>query len=249
MNLKTEGDKRFQEHPEAKRVDVKEPRETMPATKEVRVFDRLIAFDERSRQFPIRAVVPKRPRSYTWNVGIHLDQGSEGACVGFAWSHEVAARPVITKGITNEFARNRVYKEAQKIDEWEGESYEGTSVLAGAKIIQQLGGMGEYRWAFGLDDLRLAVGHAGPAVLGVNWYEGMFDADGEGFIHATGQLYGGHAIVCFGVNQNEGYFKLHNSWGADWGHGGACKIRFDQMAKLLSEYGEACIPVKRKKIQ
>lgn len=214
-----------------------------------RVLDRRVSFDERSRNFPIRAIVPKRPRSYTWSVGATwLDQGTEGACVGFAWAHELIARPAIVASVTDAFALERIYHEARKIDEWPGENYDGTSVLAGAKVVKAMGAMAEYRWAFGLDDLRLAIGHAGPAVLGLNWYEGMFDPDEQGFIRPSGSIAGGHAIVCYAVNQKQRYFKLRNSWGRDWGRAGDCFLSFDDMGRLLSEQGEACIPVGRKRI-
>lgn len=215
-----------------------------------RRLDRLVQFDERSRAFPVRALVEmKKPRGYTWQCPVNLDQGSEGACVGFAWAHELAARPSRVT-VTNEIARNRIYREAQKIDEWPGEAYEGTSVLAGAKVVKQLGGIEEYRWAFGLEDLILAVGYAGPAVLGVNWYTGMFDADRNGYVNVAGNVAGGHAILCHGVNVKSKFFWLFNSWGASWGIlGGRAKITFDDMDRLLHEQGEACIPVGRKLVR
>jgi len=213
-------------------------------TKDIRL-DRIVHFDEKSREYPIRTLVAtKKPRSYTWKVNSWLDQGSEGACVGFSWSHELAGRPKEVVGVTNLTAR-AVYQRAQQIDEWDGESYEGTSVLAGAKTIQEMAYMKEYRWAFGLDDLILAVGYQGPAVLGVNWYKSMYDIDSKGFIRVEGDLLGGHAIVCNGVSIKGQYFTLHNSWGIDWGINGECKISFDDMRRLLAEQGEACIPVIR----
>jgi Papain family cysteine protease len=212
-------------------------------------LDRLAQFDERSRAYPIRALVPKTLRSYTWSVGAFLDQGQEGACVGFAWAHELAARPKINP-VSEDLARNRIYKRAQTIDEWPGEQYEGTSVIAGAKIVQkELAGMLEYRWGFGLQDLRLGVGHEGPAVLGVNWYEGMFNTLPDGFVQVAGGVAGGHAILCYSVNNKEKYFRLHNSWGPDWGQKGTCKVRFQDMERLLDEQGEACFPVKRQRIE
>jgi hypothetical protein len=150
--------------------------------------------------------------------------------------------------VTKEIARNRIYHEARKLDPWPGEDYEGTSVLAGAKAAKNLGAFLEYRWAFGLDDLRLALGHSGPAVLGINWYEGMEETDDNGFIHVAGQVLGGHAICCYGVNQKGRYFLLQNSWGPNWGVLGVCKISFDDMNRLLREDGEACIPVGRKRV-
>lgn len=218
-------------------------------------LDRLVEFDERSRNFPIRATfqVLPAPRSYTWSVANWLDQGREGACVGFAWAHELLARPVCVPGLNDAFARD-LYQRAQKIDQWPGGSYpganpfyEGTSILAGAKIAKELGYIKEYRWAFGLDDLRLAVGFKGPAVIGINWYEGMFNPDAEGYLKPTGRIAGGHAILVYSNSERYKRFTVWNSWGRTWGRNGTAYISHEDMARLLSEQGEACIPVVRAK--
>lgn len=214
-----------------------------------RRLDRIPQFDQESRDYPIRTMVPKKPRSYTWSVSKVLDQGSQGACVGFSWTHELIGRPFANPTLDAVFARDRVYKEAQKIDEWPGENYDGTSVLAGAKVVKELGFIEEYRWAFGLEDLILAVGYAGPAVIGVNWYTGMFTPNKENFIVVDGSIAGGHAILVKGVNISKRLFKLHNSWGPNWGENGECYITFDDMAKLLNEQGEACVPITRKTVR
>jgi hypothetical protein len=215
---------------------------------------RLVHFDKRSRKFPIRkTIAAKKPRSYSWSCGKHLNQGSEGACVGFSCTHELVARPSVVKSVTEKFAREQVYWEAQKIDPWEGGSYpgakpryEGTAVLAGVKILQQLGYIKEYRWAFGLDDLVMAVGYKGPAILGLNWYESMFEPHTCGYLHVSGEVAGGHAILCKAVNVPERYFVLHNSWGPAWGRDGDARISWDEMDRLLHEEGEAVVPLVRK---
>lgn len=230
-------------------------------------LDRVPEFDEASRDYPILATIDnKTPRSYTWRVGAYNDQGREGACVGFAWSHELNARPVVVP--TDNAYATRIYKRAQQIDEWPGEAYSGTSVLAGAKAVRELVAqdgkalMPEFRWAFGVDDLLVAVGRKGPAVIGINWYQGMFRPDDKGFIHPTGRVMGGHAIVVHGVrlvkinkaepfsleniDRDKSFFKLHNSWGQGWGRNGECYLTVNAMNKLLSERGDACIPVLRK---
>jgi hypothetical protein len=215
---------------------------------EERVLDRIPEFDERSRSFPIRPLLATvtKPRSYTWNIpnpGFPLDQGREGACVGFAWTHELAARPVVLS--VSQHTARALYHEAQKVDEWPGEDYEGTSVLAAAKVLTEQGRIREYRWAFGLEDLKLAVGYKGPAVIGVYWYQGMDDVDDEGFIHATGMIRGGHAIMVNSVSLRRGAFGVLNSWGPGWGQNGRAWISFEDMDKLLHEDGEAAIPVRR----
>jgi len=187
----------------------------------------------------------KRPRSYTWRCNSYLDQGSDGACVGFGVSHELIARPAEAKGITYDYAME-LYWEAQKIDPWEGGAYdgaepfyEGTSVLAGVKAAQRDGWFDEYRWAFGLNDLILGVGYNGPAVIGVNWYEGMMDTDKHGYIKPTGRALGGHCILCNAINVKKKRFTLHNSWGINWGNNGECYISFHDMDTLLYNNGEA----------
>jgi hypothetical protein len=218
-------------------------------------FGRLIQFDDRSRNFPIRAqLTPLQattPRSYTWRNPIRLDQGSLGSCVGNAWAHELAAKPFPIPGVDERFAVD-VYNQAQVIDGFDDTPpEEGTSVLAGAKIISKMGFLLEYRWAFGLDDLILAVGWKGPAVIGVPWYDAMMSTDKRGYVHATGGIVGGHAILCNRVNIRDKFFGLSNSWGSwwgvkdSWGLGGACRISFADVDKLLHEQGEACIPVLR----
>ena len=209
-------------------------------------LDRIVQFDERSRQYPIRHLIAatSAPRSYTWRCDVYLNQKSEGACAGFAVTHEAAAKPVRVLGLTEQIARD-VYHRAQDLDEWPGHDYEGTSVLGAMKAGKEKGWYEEYRWAFGIDDLVLALGYKGPAVLGINWYEGMFETDSGGFIHPTGQLMGGHAIVAIGVSLTKQSVRLHNSWGIDWGVHGECQILISDLKQLLKEDGEAAIPVKR----
>lgn len=217
-------------------------------------LDRKVFYDERSKQYPIRSLVAEqKPRSYTWSLKTRLDQGNEGACVGFSWSQEMAASPVVVSGITNATAR-QLYFSAQQLDsdpggEYPGADpkYEGTEVIAGAKAVQALGKMTEYRWAFNLNDVILAIGHQGPGVLGTYWYNDMFEPDAKGFVKPTGEIAGGHAILVRGVNVSKKYFTLANSWGSSWGKGGDCYVSFDDFEKLLLTDGEFCIPVGRKK--
>jgi len=217
---------------------------------------RILQFDEKSREFPVMAAVgsSKKARSYTWRCLQYFDQGQEGACVGFAMAHELVARPAEVQHLSENFARESIYWAAQKIDPWEGGSYpgaapryEGTSVLAGVKVLKELGYIEQYRWAFGLDDLVMAVGYCGPAVLGVPWYEGMFAPHSCGYLHTDGEPAGGHAILCKGVDVKARTFTLHNSWGSAWGNGGDALISWAEMEKLLHERGEAVIPMGRKK--
>ena len=211
-----------------------------------RVLDRRIEFDPRSRDYPIRTLLAGATvRSYTWGCPVRLNQGQEGACVGFAWIHEFAARPKTHDLLTAQIARN-IYMAAQLVDQWPSTPpEEGTSVLAGAKTMVDWGYLGEYRWAFDVNDLKLSVSTVGPAVLGLWWWSKMFETDAEGYIHPQGYKAGGHAILCNGYNLTRRAFRLTNSWGPNWGLNGTCWVHEDDMAALLADEGEACIPTRR----
>lgn len=201
-------------------------------------------FDERSRNYGVTARTMGKPlRSYTWKCTPHLDQGTEGACVGFSIAHELAAKPVEVK-VTEGTAR-MIYFAAQRIDPWPGGAYpganpqyDGTAVLAGVKMAQSLGYCDGYKWAFGLNELLEGLAWFGPAVLGIPWHEGMVP-DAMGRIRVSGEVIGGHAILAKGLDVRRKTVTLHNSWGTDWGRGGDCTVSFEDLAKLLKNQGEA----------
>lgn len=220
-------------------------------------------------------ITATRPRSHTHSVRHWLDQGQEGRCVEYAICHELLARPTLVSltVVLSILAGRLIYWPAQREDWWPGGSYpgaspvyEGTSVHAGMQVAQRLGFFSEYRWAFDLRDLVMAIAYKGPAVLGINWYRGMHHPDANGFIHPTGSLDGGHAILAYSVkiywtsggilkfwksrtwedvDLDKSFVRLHNSWGKDWGQEGTCKLSLRDLGRLLDEQGEACIPVKR----
>lgn len=225
-----------------------------------RVLDWVSQHDPESLDYPIRATFGPReqPINITWRTPLPLDQGYEGACVGFAWTGEALTTPVavdltrVDGSLTeepNDFAR-LLYRDAQRLDEWAGENYEGTSVLAGAKVMKNLGLLREYRWAFGTRDIALALSTTGPVVLGIPWLSGMYEAP-KGILAPGGDVVGGHAILAHAyrtpgrIFETEAAFGLLNSWGPYWGNGGKAWIRESHLAELLADQGEACVPVRR----
>jgi C1A family cysteine protease len=140
-----------------------------------------------------------------------------------------------------------IYDEAQKVDEWPGEGYGGTSVRAGAKVLQALGFISEYRWARDLTDITQALLENGPVVVGMNWYSDMFDADEAGLLHVAGDIAGGHAFVLDGISVPHKLIRLKNSWGKSWSHNGFAYLSFDDVERLLHEDGEAALAVEIRK--
>jgi hypothetical protein len=96
------------------------------------------------------------------------DQGTEGACVAFAWSR---AMSLLNR---RRYHAPWLYTRAQQVDEWPGEGYAGTSVRAAAEVLSTLGhrcvrgrlvaaedqseGILVYRWATSVDEVHAALG-------------------------------------------------------------------------------------------
>lgn len=216
----------------------------------------------------------RKPRSYTYRLLTWLDQGQEGACVGFGICHELAAVPAAVIGVIAAFAR-RLYFAIQREDPWEGGAYpgaqpfyEGTSVLTGMKVAMRLGFYNGYRWALDARQVAEGLGYDGPCILGLPWKRGMFNTDSTGFIHATGPTEGGHCIVAVGVkivwkswinrfvsrtwenvDFDKSYIVLHNSWGPQWGEQGKAKLSLTDLDKLMNEQGEAAFPSRNARIR
>jgi hypothetical protein len=222
-----------------------------------RRLDAVPQFDPRSRRYPVTEVLTDQQRglrSFGWDCPAWLNQGSEGACVGFAWAHELAASPGEVKGVTKKLARD-IYKHARRVDEWPGERYSGTSVLAGAKVVRFRGYMKEYRWGFGVIDALRAIGYFGPAVVGIPWYESMRHPRPSGLLEVTKDNLGDrHAILVRGVALRArlkgepgplSVVHLRNSWSKRWGVNGDCWILVDDFERLLRDDGECCVPVGR----
>lgn len=212
-------------------------------------LDRRVYFDERSRDYPVRRLLSgTRPRTKQIWEPRHapLDQGAEGACVGFAWAGELAATP--HRYSLDDTAARELYQAARAQDRAMGNLWdEGASVLAGAKACTETGRITEYRWAFGTDEVIDALVQKGPAVLGIAWYDGMYETGGGGLVEISGRCVGGHAIMA------HGYWPGHpdfgdvivwtNSWGPGYGINGVGYLCVDDLDRLLSAQGEACLPV------
>ncbi len=137
------------------------------------------------------------------------DQGNEGSCVGFS---ESRAKSLVDR---TRYGGRWLYKEAQKIDEWPGEDYEGTSLRAGLEILRTRGhrrlingtlqqervgdGIAAYRWATSVDEI--------------------------------------HSIIKMPLADALGAVPLLQSWGRSYPH--IVWLPDVALERLLNEYGEA----------
>lgn len=115
--------------------------------------------------------------------------------------------------------------------------------------MQKAGIVASYSWAFSVNDIIDGIVAKGPVVLGIPWYEGMYEAP-NGILSVSGEQVGGHCILAVGFVKGSKTFNgedsviLQNSWGPSWGKQGLAEIRVSDLEKLFAE-GEACFPSRR----
>jgi len=211
-----------------------------------RVLDWQPNHDPASRGFAAVDLVAGPPaHDVLWRPGKVLDQGNEGSCTGHAAVGALGAEPLKYGRISHPLAV-RWYKRAQRLDEWPGDNYVGTSVNAAMQVGRQFGWWDSYRWAFGVDDMRSAV-QLGPLVLGVPWYAGMYSTERDGVVRVSGQQVGGHCLAVLGwatdyAGHGPGFWWL-NSWGPTYGINGVAFVPEATMGKLIAKVGECAVPV------
>lgn len=229
-------------------------------------FGRLEAVDPRDENHLMQMVLSTAPApaaivdKITYRTGTYVDQGETGTCVGQGWRNLLSAEPIRTTKGPSAFD---IYDAAIAIDEWKQNDADvkrqyGTSVRAGAKVLQEWGFLERYVWAKSAGDImEWMLAGLGGVVIGTNWYDGMMTPDADGVIHITGRSRGGHCTYVYGADRPGGMFLIQNSWGPGWGgwrnpvggqrsNLGKCRISVMDMDRLIRENGEACTPVEKK---
>ena len=206
--------------------------------------------DERDKKFLIedKLSLPKTIiKSKYWDAnGWWGNQGKTPQCVGYAWAHWIEDGPIGHDGVPPIVHPTLIYREAQKVDEWVGEKYDGTSVRGAAKYLKTTNRISSYLWTYDINVLINTVLTQGPVVVGTNWYTSMFTPDKNGVIRVLGRVAGGHAYVINGIDRNTNLFRIKNSWGKTWGKSGHAFISFTDMARLIREKGEVCLAIENK---
>jgi len=179
--------------------------------------------------------------------GLPLDQGSLGSCTANALCGALDSAPDNRSGTTyDEQSAITLYEKETAL---EGEPYPpndpgGTGLMV-CKAAVDLGWIGSYSHAFGVEHALLALVHR-PVITGVNWYTSFDDPDpSTGLVEISpgATVRGGHEIVADGIDAANQLVYLWNSWGPGWGLGGRFCWTFATWERLLEAQGDVTVPL------
>lgn len=204
------------------------------------MFGRILAPDPNDKRYGMDLVLPSEwphAQKRMWTPGPIPDQrygppGFRNSCVGHGTRQFLTSTPKPRRDGPDGF---EIYRRARLLDQWmENDNLDlGTSVRAGFMVLQELGYIGTYLWAWDPDTVAKWILRRGPAVIGTQWLTGMITPDSENYIHARGQVVGLHCTALVGADRRKRRFLLANSWGLPWGWDGKAWISFDDMGLLL----------------
>lgn len=181
------------------------------------------------------------PGPVVWTPGPISDQGQTSHCVGFTGLDWGNALPV-NDGWPNAQGHD-IYYECKVVDGEPGQE-DGSDSRALCKALANRRRIGAYAFTTSLDTLRAFVRGHGPVGIGINWYDGMFHPDADGYVRPTGAVAGGHEVLVTGHlpggkgATKEPSFVVPNHWGTTWADHGICYITEADMAKLLADQGD-----------
>lgn len=120
----------------------------------------------------------------------------------------------------------------------------GSDALGAMKAAELLALAIQYQHAFSYTAAVSAV-QSGPLLWGTEWLNSMFDPDSKGYlvVDTSSGVAGGHELILSGYDPETDDWDIDNSWNESWGLDGSAKITGAKLKYLLSQDGDATLPV------
>lgn len=170
-----------------------------------------------------------------------LDQGSVGACTGFATAGSLSSDPFGLR-LTNADGL-RIYKLATKLDGFVGTyppTDTGSDGNSAMRAAIQLGLIVSQTFSHAET---LADMHAGiqprAGIFGSRWTTQMSEPRPDGYVSIGGDIEGGHQYAYVGFDKERGDEVFRNSWGPNWGCNGYFRIKSDDVQTLIDDGADA----------
>lgn len=178
-----------------------------------------------------------------------LNQGDVGSCTAEAGVGALATEPLVAAlpaahPVLDQAFSYTIYSAEETLD---GDGPyppqdNGSSGPTCGQVLKNLGLVSGYTHAFDLASLLDAL-EDGPALLGINWYQGFDSPDSTGLVTISGNVRGGHEVLARGKDVDRQVIHCDNSWGAAWGNQGSFDIGYGTMTRLLAEQGDVTVLV------
>lgn len=136
-----------------------------------------------------------------------------------------------------------LYSKATQIDEFVGEfptEDTGSSGLAVCKVAHRSEWISEYQTAIGWEEFKKAI-QTGPVYVGSFWTTAMNMPDDNGFVAPLGTELGGHQYLVIGLDVENEFVTILNSYSDSYGINGRCRMKFNYFSELLHNLGDAMI--------
>jgi hypothetical protein len=173
-----------------------------------------------------------------------LNQGNLGACTGNAIAGLLATEPNNRDGVKDdikvtEALAKKIYSLATKLDDIHGEwptDDTGSTGLDALRAAKQLGYIAAYKSCKNAAEALSVLAHVGPIAVGTNWLSGMDTPKGKNaLLSAKGKNEGGHEYAVIGIDVENEWVEMINSWGSSWGLKGRARIPFADFKKLIDD--------------
>lgn len=183
------------------------------------------------------------------NIDI-LDQGQIGSCTGHAGIYAINTAPHTPMEYPifqpDEDGALALYSSAEAVD-GDGPYPPNDHGSSGLSIVKVLANpefkiISSYQHTFTLNDALKAL-TIYPILVGMNWYQYMFNPDPDGRVHPIGAIAGGHEVMAYKIDTENGRIWFRNSWGKNWGVNGCFYITWEDFATLLSQRGDVTVPI------
>jgi hypothetical protein len=227
----------------------------MPPTFSRPHLDRKFRIDQRNLNFPIRPFVAgtqRRRIEWTMTARLPLNQQTDSGSVGFGWASMMEqVDPVNFPAI--EHTISFIAGGAHQDDTLSLKTRQfGCSLLGGARHLKRSGWITNYRWCFTPDDVLDTLCGFGPVLLGVDWYDSMYEPLPDGIVTVNGPHVGGHCLLAVGYIPADDAMKMGlarsplvrvvPSLGKGYGIGGSAYLRLMDLAFLMNNGGEGVVP-------
>ena len=169
-----------------------------------------------------------------------------GNCTGNAISGLLITEPNNKDGVaddikvTEKLARD-IYSKATVLDDIHGDwppTDTGSTGLDALRAAKSLGLIAGYKHCTNGQEALQVLSHVGPIAIGTDWLAGMDTPKGKNKVLAiTGKNEGGHEYEVLGIDVENNWVEMINSWGSSWGLKGRARIMIPDFLALIDKLG------------